>query len=915
MKTRRERRNRLIRYLIIGFLLLLVVSLFIDTPFRTQALATLQIAENLKAVQGSFSTVALTVVVLLFLIENAEKFHFIWEIAHKLLGYDLEAMAQHEREFVDLPEDYIQRPELEKKFWKAATPRKSPSLITLQGDIDSGKTTLLNYILPRFLNRRYKGAIINCRGDLESMIRELGEDEVQTRKRLVRRIFQRIIKEVEVPGDIGETVSEMREALGEHFLRERTPWLIIIDQIDDPSFLFEEVLPACYGVMNTVVLVGQHLTISDAARRSAGLAGREETVAQNNITMQPFTGAEAFQMLQHEVRKRKGRVPRADAAQLPDLLVQTTPGIIQRLSDIYANGGGLNSIREALDAQPGMNRRGKVIAGAMLSSIDPREHPFYVALSLIPSETVGETVLQAIAHDLCPDLSFTTLLKSALMRHHLQLVKVKKQRYIQRKVRYFITKLGLAAANAACNALPHRIELMAGAALLDHYRQAEAHADTLDLSSALPNILGMMTWCERVSRLPDADLIKFSHLLRQGFYRSGRWDVGMTRLHTSAQLAQHEGWYRITADLLAAQSRILLAMGKATSAMTEIAATRQMLQQSTLQMQRDQYLGIFSDEKLKAAAHYDQVQAHWVTHLAITTRRLLLDTRKEVPQSDALLAEVRGALAWLRDHGAEVPENQTTVQMVEIALLSDEANILIAHGDAAQMQQHLPQAADFWQQARTILQRAEQMAEKTHNWEALAQIKRVMVKLHRRAIQPHSQGIMRFVQRQSGVRHAIQSLDYARMASSPFEEALTYYENALLAIAGLPGLEPTSDKQHLRTLLLPALSPRWHRLDSAQKQLLVANATTATLGAQAHQFLVLMALVDVSRRLYALDGDPQRVTATHSYAQSAQLIATRLRNEIPHLEESLQTIPASFLATSPASAKSELVAAATRKRQ
>ena len=912
MKTRQERRNSTIRLVIIGILILVIATLFFDTPLRSRALDALQIVENLKNVTGPLSVVATVIVVILLLVENAEKFHFIWEMAHKLLGYDLEEMAQNEREYTDLPADYISRPEFEHMLQANLQPGKAPKLILFTGATDAGKTTMLKYALPHGLNRRYKGQVVSCRGDLESIEREPGESETQARRRLVRRILQRVVKKVDVPGDVGESLREMRQAIKRAFEEEQRSQLIIIDQIDDPGFLYAEVLPCLYGRNNTVVVVGPHIAVDETARCPLD---EDEPITVVPLTITPFTGDEAFEMFRHEVRKRKGALQSQDTEKLKNLLTGTWPGTVQHLSDIYVSSGGMASLQQARGLQGDRDQQDLVVAETLRQSLTDPQQRFVAALSLVVGDTVSMSVLQMLAKQLCQGASVEELVQLATTRRYLRADEHRQRG--DRDQRYVITKLGHMVGDALMTKLGRQVELATGAVILDAYRDAQTSATPLNLNQALPNILGIVGWAEQRSHVLETDLLSFIHLLRTAFYTSGRWEVGMKWLEHTTSLAHARRLYRTECDLWLAQVRILLAQGCAVSALTTIQQAREANDHSISETQGDLSLGTFVPARLNAALYYDHLQRHWMTHLAVTAYRLQMDARQSHHSHERLRQDVAEALAWLRTPPSVALDatTQKLAQAIQTALQTDEGNLWIAQGDADLADGHAERARTAWRQAQRSLAIADTWAQHHQDQEAIAQIERAYVKLHRRAIQADSGRLARFGERRQGQRHAIRSLDASRRTEETFEEALTYLENAQLALAGLPASslrQPGPEDQKRR--LVTVFSWRWRRLNSARKQLLIANATAATLGAQAHQFLLLHVLIDVTMHLYAIDHDPQHGTVAREYLASATAIAQRLRQELPNLQDSLTHFPAWLQPPQIAPEPAELLGAPTRKR-
>jgi len=139
-----ERKQRTRRFVIVGTLVAILSILAFVPAAREGALDLVRLSEQLKDAQGgAFATVAVVIFVIFAIVENAEKLHFIWEMGHKLLGYDLESMERHEREFTDLPDDYTRRPKLEKDLVTELAPLDEPKLVVFLGAHDTGKTTTL----------------------------------------------------------------------------------------------------------------------------------------------------------------------------------------------------------------------------------------------------------------------------------------------------------------------------------------------------------------------------------------------------------------------------------------------------------------------------------------------------------------------------------------------------------------------------------------------------------------------------------------------------------------------------------------------------------------------------------------------------------------------------------------------------
>jgi|GEM_PF-6922011 len=877
MKTRQERRNQIIRFTILGILVLFILAVLANGVLRNKALETLSIIDNLRATQGWLSGVAITIVVFLVLVDNAEKAHFIWEIGNKLLGIDLEDMAQQQREFVELPDDYIQRPQLEQALKNALIPpKKSPRLVILEGPKDSGKTTLLHFLSSKNLNRTFKAHIVTARGDFDSIEREPNETEEQAKKRLIKRILRRIIKQVEVPGDVGETLIEMQHALQEHFMREHEPNLIIIDQIDSPSFLYSEILPYIYGASNVIAVSGTSIKIPTAAYEYEIASGIRQIIVPKSIPMIPFTSREALQMFIQEVRRRNGRVQRNQKQELSDLLTGSLPGQIQQLADVYQSGG-LVRIKDVLKLRENVSQS-RVVAQSIFSELSNDQLAFFIIFDLLIGDSVDENVLKFVVDEVCPNSktnvkTYEVLKQMAISRHYLYPTKQKNEH------RYNISKLGRSVASTIQSNSDRTLSLKAGAALLDFYRSIESGMSSVDLRQEIPNILGMLAWAQQIGRLLDSDLLYFMQLLRPAFSRGMNWDIGLTWLPLAEEVAQKDMLYRQLSDLLTTRGRILLASGKIKSAQLVFQEAEEANGKSKEISREDGQLGIFSPEMLTEEEHYDTIQHYWIEHLNITAQRLIIDITKQSSQIDQILAKIEPAYQWLHVHARDIDKFELRSQECAIELLQDKANILMLQGDHFYDIGQTKEARQSWNRARDTLKEARHQAQSQKAFDILAQFWRAEIKYHQRAILQNNSFINRLIQRQRGVRATIKSLENARKARSFFEESLAYYENSRLILCTLPPVMTMPERKSRRRF--PFFSFRWRRLDSIRKQLVVAHATMASYGAMAHQILILHELVDVSQRLAIYDGDPSHQSDIKEFNSSIQKITVRLGDEIP----------------------------------
>lgn len=901
IRTSEERRKRTRRVLVLGSFAGFLLVLAVVPAVRDWVLHFIGLAEQLRDLHGgTLATGAVILVIILAIIENAEKLHFVWEMGHKLLGYDLESMARHEREFTDLPDDYTSRPGLERELATELAPGGVPKLVVFTGEHDSGKTTTLHYVIPRKLKRPYKGNIILCSGDLQSIESEIGDTEEQARKRLAKRVLRRVLQHAEVPGDVGETIESMSDAIAEHFERERKPWLIVIDQIDSPRFPYAEILPAVFGLSNTVLVAAPHVQIDERVLADK-TADDDGTIMRREVHMRGFTAREALEMLRKEVHKRGGRLRSGDAARLRPQLEQTSPGTIQRLSDIYINSGS-SGVEQALGSGARGVRRIRAIGQTIVESFTPDLRSFVAGLGLFSGELVSRPALEALAaSDPCSAASFATLRDECVQRRFLEVIPTgRRKNSLAIEQRYRITKLGRGIAQAALRGIDHKIELEMGAALLQYYRGVEAQAEALDTEAGVPNILGVMGWAETTSRLPERDIVQLTRRIREPLIRSGRWDLGVALLRSGEEAAARLELFRSYGELSAARAELLLAMGYAHSALRLLDVARDSFRESSAQVESNLSLGIGDESTLDASLDYDALQLRWLTHLEIAAHLALLPAEVEAGALESLRRTSEEAGAWLRNARRGAAANAAIAASVAGALEIDHLQVMLLIGDAYLRAGDRAGADRCW---RTVGARlGELRAASSVSVTALvggrrrlrAQIERLEGGLGRR-LALRGPRVLRPVRRVQARRHLARGLGFA--TPHGYQGALILLESAEVDLAGFSvrHLSASTAIPHERPAFV-RLTRRWRHLQSARRKLLLAHADATALGALPAQFASLMALVSVTEQLEALDGRPGSLRAAAFYAQSATTIAERLREEMPNLLDQVRELPRSIAA-------------------
>ncbi len=890
MKTKQERRNQMIRYSILGILTIFIVILLINPEIREKTLEFLSIAELLKNTPGQGSGLALTIVALIFLIENMEKMHFIWEMGHKLLGIDLEELALKQSEFIELPENYVRRPPLENNLKNALKPAQQPKLIVVDGVKNSGKTTITHYVI-QHLPKRIRAHTIIVRGDFSSIERRPEESEQHAKQRLIVRIFRRIIKGTKIPGDVGDTLPMMQKAVQEYFEDEQEMWLIIIDQIDDPSFLFNEILPYLYGAKNMILVNGAALKIPESAYIFTESAEEsKEKVLYQHIYIENFTGYQAMLLFKQEIHRQKGHLHHEDEKELRVLLDNALPGDIQQLSDIYVSGGGMSQVRIIRQKESGA-LQSRAISQSLYQQIDPNERIFFAALGMFGGDIVSANTLHFVAAA-CDEKNASALVQKAIDRRYIQ---IPEQTLLQRlnpwnpakniTKQYSITKLGRAVANAIEQNTKHAEILLAGSAILDFFRSINVNTSEIDLQQNLPNILGIMTWAQNTSALMDSDLIHFSHTLVNVFYRGKNWETGLLWLNRAEQAALRDNLPRKLSDLQAAHARILLAQGKIKSAQIMLEKAFHANQQSCELMREDQYIGFFVTDQLEDEEYYDKLHHFWLEHLRIMAWRLTADITKKPEMLEHILPEIDTIIQKLDEHTKQNQRFSARAKEIHIELQLDKASILMTLGDWRNLQKNIPESRQYWIRSRETLQHFRRQKDISQAGVVFAQIWRSEVKYFQRSITQNTTFINRWFAFRQGSRATIKSLEYAKKDRSLFEEALTYYENCKLLQSSITRVSKPDSAARSKKIIIASL--RWRRLKAIRKRLLTAYASMALYSAAAHQLLLLQELTDVSQQMYYISGDQIYKTESTKFKSSMQNIEQRLQDELPEQSKTL----------------------------
>lgn len=901
--TRRERRHQIaIALILVGVVLVSALLFMLDPSLRAVTFNWIGRVAALPLVRLATGIVVVVVLAVLEIADHADRIKFLRETVYRLLGYDAETIAQREREFTDVPENYVPRPVLEKQLSGALTPSKRPAFVVLHGERDSGKTTLLHYVISRRLTSTYRGRVIYCRGDRHSIELEPDETDDHARRKLAKRVLMRVLDKAEVPGDVGEGMDAMSRAIDEHFRREGQPWLIVIDQVDDALFPYAEVLPSLYGRCNTVVVGCRYPAIDERATFQHG-SGHKVVTA--NVPMQPLTPQQATELLRSELRKRRKRVSPAELRLLVPHLDGTSPGIIQRLSDAYTGDQSLPLVTNALDpsSHAGEEERIRAIAELTVEQFTPEQRRFVTALSILNGETVAAPALDFVARRVgSGPTASADLIQTCVRRGYL--IPDNRFRLPRERQRYTITKLGRGIARVARRSGGTDEDLTAGAAVLDFYRGVEAGKEHLDLVKALPNIMSVMTWSQVPPRwLPETALISFCRMLKDVYYIAGTWTAGIRWLTAGLVAAERQGRPRSYGDLAAARAHLYLLQGMPRQALDDAAKAATAFATSQEQTESDLRLDIGDVADLRAGIQYDRLQRAWLTHLEARARILRLPSVTESAEVERISRCVRAGQSML-DAVRATPLRASDplaslAHATALALEGDGVELVLVEGDRAAAAGASREARQLWRQTRERARALRRSAGDAHDrasLEACALAWRLEAAACRRFVagQPL---LMRSLWRRRGVRALRRSLRYCARMSSRYDEGLALRDIARLATAGTP--EPrVSDPvraEHARRpivrWLLVRAAPRWRRYDGALHVLRAAHASNSTLGAQSAQVDVLVALADLMLRLWMLDRDSERITAARAYALSACSIVERLRSDTPELVEQLRGLP------------------------
>jgi hypothetical protein len=836
--------------------------------------------------------------------DRADQFKFIREVIQWITGYSPEAAEIHVRDFAKVPDDYISRPQLEHHLAEALQPSDTPRFVVLHGEPDSGKTALLSYVVPRRLSRKYRGRVIYCRGDRQSIDVGPAESDEEVRKKLAQRVLLRIVDEAEVPGDVGESITAMSSAISYHFHHEDHPWLIVIDDTDDTAFPFDVVLPALSGTSNTIV-VASHLPLLSRVYARPILQAPPRSV---EVPMRPFNSRQAAALLAAELRKRHKRLSRRLLRSLAPHLKGTSPGTIQRLSDAYRFDDaytGVVALSRTLDSSSTEEEedRAKAIAQLTTARYSTSERYFIAALALIRGPSVSIQALQAIAAS-SPDGSPDpySLIQMAISHSYLE-SQAPVAHHKEPSDRYSVTKLGHAMAHVARQRAHSDFELLAGSALLDFYRRVERGKERIDLVSELPTILGAMEWAQYAPRtIPDSDAINFIRMLRRAFYPAGAWSVGTQWLTYSAQLTDEQERPCSLGDLLASQARLDLSRGFPQRAIENIARARKAYKRSEANAEADMLLAVSFSDQLARSITYTRLQRIWLVHLEAQALRATVPTDLNHAYLDAISERLRSALEELRS----IPNNNgtdhtTLADRLRLSLEGDQPAVTILSGDRERLQGTMGEAARLWRQAQVEARAVRRLATQFARIHGIdVEIQYVLVhalRLEGTAYGRLALGASRLAGafwRRRGARLLRKSLKIANTFPSPYEASLTLQALGRLTVGGAPNsllaIAPEVKEDSLRRSFA-RLDPTWNRMSVAAQLLRQGNAAASRLGALALQVRCLTTLIDLELRLWQRDTDPVHLTAAKEYAEAACSILDRLQTAAPELNRYRERIP------------------------
>ncbi|MBF6589368.1 MAG: hypothetical protein IVW57_02410, partial [Ktedonobacterales bacterium] len=707
------------------------------------------------------------------------------------------------------------------------------------------------------------------------------------------------------------------------------PWLIIIDQVDDGAFPFEQVLPPLFGTCNTVVVVCRHPHITDAAAR-----GHRDRPAPTraDVPMRPFTSRQAATLLGYLLRRKHGRtrVTRRIPRGFEPHLHNTTPGIIQRLSDAYQSNQTHETIahlQATLDStqKEGGEARLRAIVRLTIGHLTEAEQRFVVALALCDSDTAAPMLL-AIAERLRGEEgpSAQELVRISVTRGYLRPTWSRDTPVEAR--RYHITKLGRGIARASAAQIGAEGELRAGAAILDYYRGA-ANRQRLERVETLPNILGILEWAQMPPRtLPEEDTLAFTRLLKDVVYYAGSWSVGARWLAYGMSIARQENRPIVLGDLAAARARILLGRGRPVPAVRDLREAEAAYTRARETAEENLRAGVGDEAPLRAMLRYSALQRLWLAHLRAVADLASASGFTDSAALERTFAAIAAARTTLRAVAvASAGAYPRLTRTIEQALALDAAEGEARLGNVLTRQGETHEGARQWAHAYALARQTRQAAERhirgMRNRGRFALAARGDAGVSRGALDGlvgawrtegmlcHYRGLSaprwrRVLLRRRGVACLRQSLRYATQLSSRYDQALALYEIAQLVVIGIRPLAerdaPPSAGAGGRwpRAALARCSPHWYRLRTARAQVRLASAFAAVLGAQVVHVRCLVALADYSARLWRIERDPGLLAEACEHAAAARAIVERLSEATPELAERLRSLPEWLLPTS-----------------
>ncbi|HEX6123161.1 MAG TPA: hypothetical protein VFY89_08370, partial [Ktedonobacterales bacterium] len=618
-------------------------------------------------------------------------------------------------------------------------------------------------------------------------------------------------------------------------------------------------------------------------------------------------------------------------------LANTTPGIIQRISDAFSSDPGTQMVREvneALDETAragGETRLGAIVQLSMQQLREP-ERLFIIALGLFDGDTVGGQVLRAVADRLrqVDDPTPEELVENAIARRYLRPVETTKNLPITRQ-RYYITKLGRGVSRTLILREGPQSELRAGAAVLDYYRSAPGRR-RLEYAETLPNVLGIMEWAQVPPRaLPQGDVITFSRLFRDVVYYAGSWGPGSLWLRYAMNIARQTDRQSVLGELAGAHARIQLGRGRPMPALDEIAVARKAFALAHEDAESDLELGVGDTALLKSNMLYCRLQTLWLDHLTASSQLARVSGFTSDETLRGIIAAVTATRDQLREETASGPARHAWLtRRIALALTLDEAETRIRLGESLYRGDHHGEARQQWARVRDLARDVRERAATTlkehgtRTRTSRATAPRAKAAGNRAALDAmmvswRTEGMLyryqsehapiwrRPLLRRRGVLCLERSLRYAAQLSSRYEQALGLYEVAQLAMTGVPAVRHTPRPPRALWVVRVARaglcwgSPRWWRLRTAKAQVRLASAYSSALGAQVIHVRCLVALADIALRQWRMNPRDDLFQAAREYAQHAQAIVGRLREATPELAERLYLLPAWILTPAEAS--------------